>query len=147
MTTSVSATLIVRRLIKASPEKLFAAWTRPEQLMQWWGPQGVQCSAAEIDLRAGGAYRIANRFSDGTLVWIAGRFELVEPPARLVYSWKLETQTGPAERVTVRFEPRNGSTEVIVTHERIADEATRAGHESGWAGCLDKLALFAGEPR
>ena len=69
------ATLVVRRRINATAEKLFAAWTRPELLVRWWGPQGVACPAAEIDLRVGGSYRIANQFPDGTLVWIAGVFE------------------------------------------------------------------------
>jgi uncharacterized protein YndB with AHSA1/START domain len=82
----LTATLVVRRRIHATPEKLFAAWTQPEHLVRWWGPQGVACPAAEIDLRVGGAYRLANRFPDGTVVWIAGVFELIEPPHRLMYT-------------------------------------------------------------
>jgi len=139
----LAATLIVRRLIHATPEKLFAAWTQPQHLVHWWGPQNVACPAAEIDLRIGGAYRIANRFPDGSVVWIAGIFELIEPPHRLIYTWKLESQTGPAERVTVCFERLETSTEVIVTHERIADEAARKSHEHGWTGCLDSLFRYA----
>jgi len=141
----LAATLVVRRRIHAAPEKLFAAWTKPEHLVQWWGPQGVACPAAEIDLRVGGAYRIANRFPDGTVVWIAGVFELIEPPHRLMYTWKLESQMGFAERVTVCFERLDASTEVVVTHERIADEAARTSHERGWAGCLDSLVRYAGQ--
>jgi uncharacterized protein YndB with AHSA1/START domain len=139
----LAATLIVRRRIHATPEKLFAAWTEPAHLVQWWGPQGVACPAAEIDLRVGGAYRIANRFPDGTIVWIAGVFELIEPPDRLVYTWRLESQDGPLERVTVCFDRLGASTEVVVTHERIADEATRTSHERGWGGCLDSLVRYA----
>ena len=141
----LAATLVLRRRIHATPEKLFAAWTQPEHLVRWWGPQGVACPAAEIDLRVGGGYRIANRFPDGTVVWIAGVFELIEPPHRLMYTWKLESQSGSAERVTVYFERLDGSTEVTVTHERIADEAARTSHERGWAGCLDSLVRYAGQ--
>jgi len=141
----LAATLVVRRRIQATPEKLFAAWTQPEHLVHWWGPQGVACPAAEIDLRVGGGYRIANRFPDGTVVWIAGIFELIEPPRRLMYTWKLESQSGSAERVTVCFELLDGSTEVTVTHERIADEAARNSHERGWAGCLNSLVRYAGQ--
>jgi uncharacterized protein YndB with AHSA1/START domain len=141
----LAATLVVRRLIHATPEKLFAAWTQPEHLVHWWGPQGVTCPTAEIDLLVGGAYRIANRFPDGTTVWIAGTFELIEPSHRLIYTWKLESQKGPAERVTVCFERLDASTEVIVTHERIVDEAARNSHEHGWAGCLDSLFRYAGQ--
>jgi len=139
---TVAATLVVRREIKATPEKLFAAWTRPELLMCWWGPEGVACPAAEIDLRVGGSYRIANRFPDGNIIWIAGMFEEIDAPRRLVYTWKLESQTGPPERVTVCFVADRDMTEVVITHERIANEAARTGHERGWAGCLDSLVKY-----
>jgi len=55
-------TLVVRRTIGASPERVFDAWTKPERLRLWWGPRGVTCTAAEVDLRVGGRYRIANQF-------------------------------------------------------------------------------------
>ena len=142
----LAATLIVRRRINATPQKLFAAWTQPTFLVRWWGPQGVACPAAEIDLRVGGSYRIANQLPDGTVIWIAGIFEVIEPPHRLRYTWKLESQSGPAERVTVCFEAHGAATEVIVTHERIPDEATKMSHERGWTGCLDGLAKYAEHP-
>jgi len=145
MNTSVA--LVVRRTIKASAARVFDAWTQPRELRRWWGPRPVTCSDAEVDLRVGGVYRIANRLPDGTVVWISGQFEVVDPPQRLVYTWHVEGKSPPAlehSRVTVRFEPRDGGTEVIVVHERIATEETRADHERGWNGCLDNLtALFA----
>jgi uncharacterized protein YndB with AHSA1/START domain len=143
MNEPLAATLVVRRRINATPEKLFAAWTQPELLVRWWGPQGVTCTGAEIDLRVGGAYRIANQFPDGTVIWIAGVFEAIEPPHRLTYTWKLESQNGLAERVTVCFEGSGTSTEVVITHERIPNEAARTSHERGWSGCLDKLERYA----
>ena len=42
----------------------------------------------------------------------------------------------------MRFEPREGGTEVVVVHERIDTEETRANHEKGWNGCLEKLAAL-----
>jgi uncharacterized protein YndB with AHSA1/START domain len=104
--------------------------------VHWWGPQGVTCPTAEVDLRVGGAFRLANRFPDGSVLWIAGVFEVIERPDRLVYTWELE-------RVTVSFVRCAEATEVIVTHERIADAAALKGHEQGWEGCLDGLAQYA----
>jgi uncharacterized protein YndB with AHSA1/START domain len=134
------AALVVRRRIQAPPEKLFAAWTEPAQLLLWWGPEGVVCADARVDLRPGGSYRIANRMPDGSLLWICGVFEVIEAPVRLIYSWHLEGLAGPAERVTVEFVRHGDATDVVVTHERIADAAARAGHERGWHACLDGLA-------
>lgn len=134
------ATLVVRKVIHATPERLFTVWTQPEHLRQWWGPPSVTCVDAEVDLRAGGRYRIANRFPDGKVVWIAGEFQTIEPPHKLVYTWSIEPATQSAELVTVLFEPRSeGVTEVVVIHERIPDKAARDTHEQGWLGCLDGL--------
>ncbi|MEO6417912.1 MAG: SRPBCC domain-containing protein [Polyangiaceae bacterium] len=134
--------LVVRRTIKAPVTRVFEAWTRPEHLRRWWGPAPVTCSEAEVDLRVGGLYRIGNLLPDGSVLFIAGAFEIVDPPHRLVYSWQIERAgAAPADtsRVTVRFEPRDGGTEVIIAHEQIDSEATRADHEHGWIGCLDGL--------
>jgi uncharacterized protein YndB with AHSA1/START domain len=139
---SDSVTLEVRRTIAATPERLFSAWTDPKQLMSWWGPVGVACIGADVDLRAGGRYRIGNRLPDGKEIWIRGIFEVVERPRLLTYSWALEGIQTEAERVTVRFEARGSATEVIVTHERIASRALREQHAHGWNGCLDGLAEY-----
>jgi len=148
-----SLTLVVRRTIRATPERLFEAWTRPDQLQKWWGPKSVTCIAAEVDLKVGGRYRIANQFPDGNILWIAGEFEIIERPRKLAYTWALEPQNkrppdqgdrpesdaGPSERVVVTFEARGPDTEVIVTHERILNPAMRDRHEQGWFGCLEGL--------
>ncbi len=133
--------LVVRRTIRTTPARAFAAWTEPEQLRKWWGPRPVTCVEAEVDLRVGGVYRIGNLLPGGTVLWIAGEFEVVEPPHRLVYTWQVESPDWSAERsrVTVRFEPHPQGTEVVVVHERIETEEIRADHEKGWIGCLDGL--------
>ena len=143
----VTITLVVRRIIRATPKRLFDAWTEPAQLKQWWGPQSVVCIDAEVDLRVGGRYRIANQFPDSKVLWISGEFEAIERPGKLAYTWGLEPRAGPSERVTVIFEARGQSTEVIVTHERIPSNAMRDMHEQGWLGCLDGLVEFLEDKR
>ncbi|MGO8969934.1 MAG: SRPBCC family protein [Myxococcaceae bacterium] len=134
--------LLVRRTIDAPAERLFRAWTEPDQLVKWWGPPPGRCSEAEVDLRVGGKYRIANAFPDGSVVWISGEFERISPPRELIFTWRLEGSR-TTERVTVRFDQSGSSTEVVVIHERIGSAQARRGHEQGWQGCLDGLARFA----
>jgi uncharacterized protein YndB with AHSA1/START domain len=129
--------LVARRTIRASASRLFDAWTQPDKLRVWWGPRPVTCSGAEVDLRVGGRYRIHNLLPDGSTLVVEGEFQVVEPPHRLVYTWRAGADQ--ASRVTVRFEPRNEATEVIVVHEQIPDEAIRESHVAGWTGCLDGL--------
>lgn len=138
-----ATTLVVRRIIHATPERLFAAWTEPEHLKQWWGPPSINCVDAQVDLRVGGRYRIANQLPDGNVLWITGEFQAIEPPRKLVYTWSIEPASGPAELVTILFEPNaSGGTEVIVTHERIPNKTARDTHQMGWQGCLDGLAEY-----
>lgn len=131
--------LVMRRLVRADAARLFADWTDAARLVRWWGPRGVRCTGAEIDLRVGGRYRIGNRFADGREVAITGVFERIDAPHCLVFTWRLDPGPDLDERVTVRFEPRGDATEIVIVHERIASFEARASHEAGWQGCLDGL--------
>jgi uncharacterized protein YndB with AHSA1/START domain len=139
-----SMRVVVRRVIAAPPATVFEWWTRPEHLLRWWGPRPVVCDRAEVDLRVGGLYRLCNRLADGAELWIEGRFESIDRPHHLVYSWQAGTRAA-IERVQVDFlaVPRE-NTEVVVTHERIGDPAVARSHERGWSGCLESLAGFSG---
>jgi len=142
--------LEVRRFVPAPPQQVFRAWTDPAALKRWWGPAGVQCVAAEIDLQPGGRYRIANALPSGDILWIHGVFERVDPPTLLVYSWHTgeadqsfaEDTHMPAEQVSVRFTPSGDGTDLTIEHKRIPSETMRDDHQSGWAGCLDGLIDF-----
>lgn len=134
-----TATLHVRRLIPAPPARVFGAWTNPDELQKWWGPKGVRCLSADVDLCVGGRYKIANELPDKSVLWIVGEFEVVEPPRLLVYTWAVETDASSAERVTVKFLRHDQGTEITLTHERIATASLRDQHRDGWIGCLDGL--------
>jgi uncharacterized protein YndB with AHSA1/START domain len=145
--TSAKLRLEVRRVIDASAARLFEAWTTPRLLERWWGPAGVRCTGAELDLRVGGSYRIVNLLPDGRELVIAGEFLEVEPCEKLVYTWSSAPGSSELEQVTVRFEARGRQTEVVIVHERAADEAARQGHAAGWNGCLDGLDAFVARAR
>ncbi len=143
--TTVEVWLETRRVVSAAPKRVFQAWTSPAELMKWWGPEGVQCTAAEINLRVGGQYRIANRLEDGTTLWIEGMYEQIEEPSLLVYSWRIGSEPATdGERVTVRFARHSEGPEVTVRHERIETAALRDDHERGWRACLDGLVRHLG---
>lgn len=146
MNKSIGATglesLKMRRVIPGSPERVFSAWTEPDKLKQWWGPAGVRCLSAEVELRVGGKYRIANELPDGAVLWIAGEFEVIDRPHLLVYTWIVETTSPTPERVSVRFEKHESGTELFLTHELISTKALSDEHQRGWIGCLDGLSQY-----
>ena len=82
---------------------------------------------------------------DGEVFYLGGTFKLIEPPRRLVYSWRWEGAAESTETlVTVEFRARGQATEIVLNHSLFADAAVRDRHDGGWKGCLDRLAgLFA----
>lgn len=141
--------LVVRRTINASPQRLFEAWTQPEQLQGWWGPKSARCAKVELDLRVGGSYRITHEFDDGRTVWIEGEFHVINPPHKLMYTWRVRpspVDPSDPEMVTVRFEPKGDGAEVIVVHERIQGEPIKETHAQGWDDCLDGLVAWLKSP-
>ena len=138
--------LNVSREIPAPPGRVFEAWTSADQIVKWWGGGGVTCPEAQVDLRTGGAYRIANALPDGTLTWISGVFELIEPPRRLVYTWSVEPAdpAGVPSVVEVEFTAIEGGTRVTIKQTRIPGVDARHMFLAGWNGCLDGLRELLG---
>jgi len=134
--------LVIKRVILANPERIFDAWTQPQLLTQWWGPKNVTCPSAEIDLRVGGRYRIANQMSDGSTVWITGIFEEIDRPKKLAYSWSTSLQRQACERVSIFLEPQEDATQITIVHENIPTQQLVISHNAGWDGCLNGLASF-----
>lgn len=131
--------LSMTRVIRAPRDRVFSAWTDPDTLKKWWGPGPVTCPEAHVDLREGGAYRIANRETDGSITWISGVFEKVLKPSQLIYTWSVSIVPGDPTLVTVSFNEHPEGTQLVLEHARFADEAVRDMHLQGWGGCLDKL--------
>jgi predicted enzyme related to lactoylglutathione lyase/uncharacterized protein YndB with AHSA1/START domain len=136
--------LEVKRLIKAPRERVFAAWTTPDQILKWFGSEACQALSAKMDLRVGGEYQIRTH-----TVEVVGVFREVKRPSRLVYSWSWRQIDPPTSEmdetlVTVDFVEADGGTEVRLRHEGFADAEERDKHNYGWNGCFDKLEkLFA----
>ncbi len=135
-------TLNLRRIFKAPREKVFRAWTDPEELKKWWGPEGYVTLSAEVDLRVGGKYRFGMRkLPDGEIFYLTGVYREVRAPERLVYTWRWEAKPEMGETlVAVEFREVGGSTEVVLTHEFFPTATARDDHNRGWNGCLDRLA-------
>jgi uncharacterized protein YndB with AHSA1/START domain len=138
----------ITEVIDAPREEVFRAWTEPEQIRRWWGPGEFTCPSAEVDLRPGGSYRLAMQPSEGDPFIVGGTYHEVEPPARLVYSWRWET--GPAadgseSLVSVDFHDKGEQTELVLTHTNFPEGHGPAPYRMGWEGGLVKFAaLFSG---
>jgi uncharacterized protein YndB with AHSA1/START domain len=146
MMTEQIDTLQVRRTLRCAPERVFQAWTDPDQLQQWYAPSDDWSTpVAEVDLRVGGSYRIGLAAPGRAPFYEVGEFLEVAPPSRLVYTQRTEGG-GSAEElvVSVEFIARDGATEVVVTERGYTDARVRDLHRRGWEGFLARLARVAG---
>ncbi|MGA2190635.1 MAG: SRPBCC domain-containing protein [Steroidobacteraceae bacterium] len=134
---------LVRR-IRARPSIVFEALTTPDGIAQWWGPDGGPVLLAETDVRIGGRFRVRFRMLDGTEHESTGEYLEVVESQRLVMSWQWTgggepDEGGELSRIEICLKGIDAGTEITFTHERLTTEASRASHERGWAGALDKL--------
>ncbi|MGH7640814.1 MAG: SRPBCC family protein [Candidatus Dormibacteria bacterium] len=149
--------LVIGRVINASPDRVFDAFTDPAQLKQWWWPKGFSCPAAEVDLRVGGTYRLAMEWpgsvpSEGQFShYMGGEYYEIDRPRRLVMSGRaFNDQQGElfATLIELTFEADPGGTALSLRQsyfEPMPPAEAMAGAEQGWSEQLGKLErLLAG---
>lgn len=147
-----NATLVIRRVLNATPELAYEAWTSAEHVKQWMRPEpGMEIPRAVLDVRVGGRFRIQMKKADGEFATAAGEFKEVKPAERLVYTWDWEKDgseedfgelEGKTTLLTVEFIRRGEKTEFVLTHTRFATEESRDNHARGWGRIADSLAVF-----
>lgn len=139
-------TLQFRRVFNAPPAAVFAAWTQPEQMKKWFCPDDAWGDAeVSSDLRIGGRFRVVMRVPDGEVHRVGGVFQEIVAPRKLKYTWAWESTPERESLVTVEFRDapgQAGATELLLTHQRFADEQARDGHQQGWNGSIAHLERF-----
>ena len=133
-------TLVIERVFEASPSQVFEAWTDTVQLREWYGPEGMACVVYENDVRPGGSYSLAMKSSDGDYR-LSGTYEEVDPPNRLVMTWKWAT-SDEITRVTVEFQPQGEGTKLRLTHTGFSGADQASSHEQGWQSTLNDLGRY-----
>jgi uncharacterized protein YndB with AHSA1/START domain len=132
--------LRISRRYPVAPERVWRAWTDPQALSAWFGPGDPgSVTLAELDVRAGGHYRIRFRTPGGEEHQVSGIYEAVEPGRRLVFSWAWQSTPDRVSRVSISLQPVPEGTELEFLHERFFDEAAWANHRRGWTATFEKL--------
>jgi uncharacterized protein YndB with AHSA1/START domain len=134
--------LYMNRLMAASRERVFQAWTTPEEIKVWFGPETCTVLAAQIDLRVNGEFCFDISSRERGNLRLRGTYREITPPSKLVYTWRWEGNPELAlenSLVTVEFVELGGSTEIRLTHENLPSDEARESHRHGWSGSFDKL--------
>lgn len=149
--------IIITRVFDAPRELVFATWTEPKHIEQWWGPVGFTTRVVEMDLRPLGQWRYVMIGPDGTEYPVKGVFREIVPPERIVTTDEfgegieevLDADLPQGMVLTVLFEDLAGKTRLTirVMHESVED---RRKHEemgvvTGWNSSLDCLDQYLGQ--
>lgn len=147
MTADSDMSVRLSKIIPASREDVFRAWTEPERIARWSAPPGAKVAESSVALEPGGAWKIGIEDEQGTIHTAFGVYREVDAPNRLLYTWDWEGETSVGEtEVTVEFVAEGGSTRVSLTHEGFPAAEAAAGHAQGWDACLELLeALFTNQ--
>jgi uncharacterized protein YndB with AHSA1/START domain len=156
--------LVITREFDAPRERVWKAWTDPEMVKRWWGPEGFSAPSIKIDLRVGGKYIFAMQGPPGSQLeevgYNAGVFKEVVPNEKLVLTETMSDKDGnmvdpteygmdpnfPKESFyTILFEDiGSGRTRLSLVFPKPESEAEyqailNSGMEEGWNSQLNKL--------
>jgi uncharacterized protein YndB with AHSA1/START domain len=148
--------LVLTRIFDAPRERVWKAWTDPEQVKRWWGPKPFTAPSCSLDLRVGGKYLFCMRSPDGQDFWTTGVYREIVEPERLVYTDSFSDEQGnvvpgsyygmeddfPTELlVTVILEALDGNrTRLILRHAGMPAGNHSEMASAGWSTSLEKLA-------
>ncbi len=134
----------LHRVIRASPEKLYRAFTEADALAKWLPPYGFTCSVHHLEAVVGGTFRMSFRnFTSGNSHSFGGEYLELVPNRQIRYTDKFDDSNLPGVmQVTVKFEPVSCGTDLSVVQEGIPDVIPAEMCYLGWQESLAQLAAL-----
>lgn len=136
--------VVAQSHIAAPPERVFQAITDPRQMVQWWGDKNMyRTTTCEADVRVNGTWKSRGAMANGESFEVGGEYLEVDPPRRLVYTWRATWMGALITTVEWQLEPHDGGTLVKIQHSGFAGDAQAAkSHGEGWQLVLGWMQSF-----
>ncbi|MEA2144214.1 MAG: hypothetical protein QOI64_2644 [Solirubrobacteraceae bacterium] len=115
ITTPTDREIHVERVFDAPRDRVFAVYTDPELIPEWWGPRGTTTVVEKMDVRTGGDWRFLSRNSDGSETGFRGTYREVSAPDRIVQTFEWDGMPGYISLETATFEDLGECTKVVTT--------------------------------
>ena len=129
--------VVVKKVIKASREEVFEAFTNPKIIVKWfYGEEGWTVDVSNT-LEIGGKYTLTTHKTNGKDCVHVGEYRIIAPPEKLVFSWNTDSVQNTV--VTIYFRQVEGGTEITLEHEFLLTHEAREDHRRGWMICLGNL--------
>jgi len=139
MTDDVRARVQVKHRFIASAERVFDAWLDPITAGRWlFATPAGEMVRVEIDARVGGAFCFTDR-REGEDIDHVGRYEVIDRPRRLVFTFSVPKFSAEATRVIIDVAAQGAGCELTLTHEGVLPDFTERTVD-GWTMILNGLA-------
>lgn len=148
MTVAAEDVLEIRRVINASPDAVFDAWTTPALVEAWWGPHGYLTRVIELDAVVGGQFLFQMTAPSGASCPMSGTYTKVERPRRLAFEvaehciadipHDVREPSGPSH-VDITFEGNGETTEIVLRQKGLAADYRMLAN-GGWSQSLERTA-------
>ena len=148
--------VVVTRTFDTSRERVWRAWSDPDEVMKWWGPKGFTCPMCRMDFREGGTTVVSMRSEQGGELYNTWTYRSIESLDRIEFAAGFADAEGnPVEPAALGLPPEiPAEVRHVVTLSAVDDARTELTvHEFGYpdpqiveesrAGmeqCLDKMA-------
>jgi uncharacterized protein YndB with AHSA1/START domain len=110
--TPTDRSIQIERVFDAPRDRVFAAYTDPELVPQWWGPYDTETIVDQMDVRPGGSWRFVARNPDGSETAFRGTYREIAPPERIVQTFEWEGMPGHISVETATFDDLGDRTKV-----------------------------------
>jgi uncharacterized protein YndB with AHSA1/START domain len=139
--TTADRELLITRTFDAPRELVFKAWTEPERVLQWLGPNGFEGLEFRMD-DAGGTWTSTMRGPDGQVLTNGGRVLEYKEPERLAFTFKWDDGGSEETEISIDLREVGGKTEMTFRQATFETTESRDGHRAGWSESFDKLAAY-----
>ena len=132
----------LHRVLKASPEKVYRAFTEALAIASWLPPYGFLCTVHEMNVTTGGTFKMSfQNFTTGHGHSFGGKYIELKPNEALKYSDVFDDPNLPGEMTTtVLLRKTMVGTEIKITQEGIPAVIPAEMCYLGWQESLEKLA-------
>ena len=138
--------LVVRRRMPAPREIVYEAWIDPDGIREWMCPGDIVSAEAVLDVRVGGAFRIVMKSQDRVHEH-TGTYQIVDPPAKLAFTWSGLENPSEITLVTVEFLAYGDESELVLTHEGLPKVEVAQRYETGWGTIAQKFSAYLADDR
>lgn len=137
-----SNSVTLHRVLKASPEKVYRAFTESNAIASWLPPYGFLCTVHELNVSIGGTFRMSfQNFTTGNSHSFGGTYIDIKPNEFLKYSDKFDDPNLPGEMIaTITLKKVSVGTEINILQEGIPSVIPAEMCYLGWQESLEKLA-------